>query len=243
MTTRIPINGQRFYKGRTPLNLPDGELTESDFAAETWDEVKGWRTVAAIGDTVTPIPITEVNAPRDYTMAGTKAGGTQEQAFNYVPGDAGQAAMKAAKGNGYNYNFKIVWPAIAAPRSTTVTITVATPGVVSWTAHGLAADTAVVFTTTGALPTGLTAGTTYYVKTVLSADTFSVAATVGGAAIATSSTQSGVHTATTVPSGAERKYRATLLNAIEPGGEVNALVGVTYSLAVNSNIVDKEALS
>lgn len=243
MVTRIPINGQRFYIGGTPLDLPAAELVEADFSAYSWTEVLGWRTVAAIGDTVAPIAITEVNAPRDFTIAGTKSGGTQEQAFNSVPGDAGQAAMKAAKGNGYNYPFKIVWPARAAPRSAAVTITVATPGVVSWTAHGLAADTAVVFTTTGALPTGLTAGTTYYVKTVLSADTFSVAATVGGTAITTSSTQSGTHTATTVPSGEERKYLGTVLNAIEPGGEVNALSGVTFSIAVNSNIVEKAALS
>lgn len=78
--------------------------------------------------------------------------------------------------------------------SATVTISNASPGVVTWTGHNIAADQPVVFTTTGALPTGLTAGTTYYVKTVLTVDTFTVAATVGGAAITTSSAGSGTHT-------------------------------------------------
>lgn len=75
----------------------------------------------------------------------------------------------------------------------TVTISNASPGVVTWTAHGRAANDPVAFSTTGALPTGLTAGTVYYVKTVLSANTFTVSATPGGAAINTSSAGSGTH--------------------------------------------------
>jgi hypothetical protein len=75
-------------------------------------------------------------------------------------------------------------------------MTIASPGVVTWTAHGLVTATPIVFTTTGALPTGLTTGTTYYVLTVLDANTFTVSVTVGGTVIATTGTQSGVHTAT-----------------------------------------------
>jgi hypothetical protein len=77
----------------------------------------------------------------------------------------------------------------------TVTITIASPGVVTWTAHGFSNGNAIVLTTTGALPTGLTAGTTYYVVSA-AANTFSLAATVGGAAINTSGSQSGTHTGT-----------------------------------------------
>jgi hypothetical protein len=82
--------------------------------------------------------------------------------------------------------------------SQTVTITIASPGVVTWTAHGLAAGTPVAFSTTGALPTGLTAGTVYYVKSPAT-DSFSVSATVSGSAINTSGTQSGTHTAVSNP--------------------------------------------
>lgn len=86
----------------------------------------------------------------------------------------------------------------AMPTST-VTISIATPGVVTWNNHGLAAGQAVTLSTTGALPTGLTAGTTYYVLSP-AANTFQLAATAGGAAIATSGSQSGTHTAIATPS-------------------------------------------
>lgn len=76
-----------------------------------------------------------------------------------------------------------------------VTITIASPGVVTQTAHGRYADDPVVFTTSGALPTGLTAGTVYYILAPTT-DTYTVAATPGGAAINTSGTQSGTHTGT-----------------------------------------------
>jgi hypothetical protein len=78
----------------------------------------------------------------------------------------------------------------------TVTITIASPGVVTWTSHGLTTNDPVVFDTTGALPTGITAGTIYY-ATVLSANTFNISLTVGGGAINTTGTQSGTHTAQT----------------------------------------------
>ncbi len=77
----------------------------------------------------------------------------------------------------------------------TVTMTIAAPCVVTWTAHGRAANDPISFTTTGALPTGLVAGTVYYVLSP-TANTFNVSATAGGAAITTTGSQSGVHTAT-----------------------------------------------
>lgn len=89
-----------------------------------------------------------------------------------------------------------------APPSVTSTVTIsnATPAVVTWTTHGLPANAPVVFTTTGALPTGITAGTTYYVmSTGLVANAFQISATPGGVAINTSSAGSGVHTGTSLP--------------------------------------------
>lgn len=80
-------------------------------------------------------------------------------------------------------------------KTSTVTITIATPGVVTWNAHGLQNGDQVVLTTSGALPTGLTAGTTYYVVNQAT-NTFQLAATPGGTAINTTGTQSGTHTAT-----------------------------------------------
>lgn len=71
-----------------------------------------------------------------------------------------------------------------------VTTPVSSPGVVTWTGHTLVANQAVTFTTSGALPTGLTAGTTYYVLNP-AANTFNVSATPGGAAINFTGSTSG----------------------------------------------------
>lgn len=81
----------------------------------------------------------------------------------------------------------------------TVTINISTPAAATITdaAHGLAAGSAVTFTTTGALPTGLTAGTTYYIlATGLAVNGYQVSATPFGTAVITSGTQSGVQTRT-----------------------------------------------
>lgn len=83
-----------------------------------------------------------------------------------------------------------------AIKAGTVTMTIASPCVVTWTSNTLSENDAVCITTTGALPTGLTATTVYYVKG-LSGNTFNLSATPGGAAINTSGTQSGTHTMNT----------------------------------------------
>ena len=86
-------------------------------------------------------------------------------------------------------------------RSSSATITVATPGVVTWTAHGLLANDPVIFRTSGTLPTGITAGTVYYVKTVLSANTYTISATAGGSAINTTGSAGTGHTGWYAPFG------------------------------------------
>jgi len=76
----------------------------------------------------------------------------------------------------------------------TVTMTIASPAVASFTAHGLIEDDTIKFTTTGALPTGVVAGTKYYVvSTGLTSDAFQFSATQGGASVITTWSQSGTH--------------------------------------------------
>jgi len=82
--------------------------------------------------------------------------------------------------------------------SDTFTVTIASPGVFTLTAHGFVPNQVLYFSTTGALPTGLTAGTVYYVITAgFTADTFRVSTTIGGSAVNTSGSQSGTHTVQT----------------------------------------------
>lgn len=73
-----------------------------------------------------------------------------------------------------------------------VTLTIATPCVVTLQAHRLSAGDTITFSTDGALPTGLTAGTVYFVVNATT-NTFQVALTAAGAAINTTGTQSGTH--------------------------------------------------
>lgn len=88
--------------------------------------------------------------------------------------------------------------------SATVTITIASPAVVTWgtttpfvfNGNGTAC---INFTTTNTLPTGIIAGTTYYViGSSVSGNTFQIATTadnaIAGTAINTSGSQAGVHT-------------------------------------------------
>ena len=81
--------------------------------------------------------------------------------------------------------------------SGTFTVTIATPGLVTKTAHGLSTGATFRASTTGALPTGLAAATDYFV-TKIDADTFklstSMANVLSGTYIATTGSQSGTHT-------------------------------------------------
>jgi hypothetical protein len=99
----------------------------------------------------------------------------------------------------------------------TAEISIASPAVITWKdaggsglTHNFAAGDKVVFTTTGALPTGITSGTSYYVmSTNLQSTSFQIAATPGGSAVNATGTQSGTHTGTGIRSGYERCYVCT----------------------------------
>ena len=86
------------------------------------------------------------------------------------------------------------WDATFGVDPIPVTVTIATPGVVT-SSVPFANGTPITIINSGypaALPTGLTPGTTYYVINA-SGNTFNLAATVGGSAIATTGSQSGTH--------------------------------------------------
>ena len=100
----------------------------------------------------------------------------------------GQDLIYGPRGGGVYY-----WNANIGLVSSDVTVTIASPGVFTLGGNAvLADDTAVQLTTTGALPTGLSVGTTYFVVNY-SSGTFNLATTRGGTAITTTGTQSGTH--------------------------------------------------
>jgi hypothetical protein len=123
-----------------------------------------------------------------------------------------------------------------------VTISVATPGVVTWPAgHGLEAGARVMFTGTGGtLPTGLVAGTAYYVvATGLTPTKFSVSATPGGAAIATTAagTASAI-TATAMPAGETDMFYGLVMSRTKNAGDANTARMLGVTIMPNTNRVE-----
>ncbi len=236
MATLYPVAGCRYYIGAA-VNLPDIDVVEADFASVTWTEVKNYMEAGALGDAAALITTPLIDRKRDMKQKGTRNAPSRQDNFGVVPSDAGQIAMLAAEKTEYNYPFRVDLNDAPVPKSATVTISIATPGVITWTGHGLAVNTPVVFSTTGALPTGLTAGTTYYVKTVLDANTFTVAATSDGTAIVTSSPQSGVHTGTTHPVPSKRYFMGLVTAATEGFGGPNNVRQLQTTVEPNTNTV------
>lgn len=135
---------------------------------------------------------------------------------------------------------------VTAFNSGVVTISLATPGVVTFTNHGFLLGQPIQITTTGALPTGLSVSTTYYVVPA-NANSFSLATSLANAAagttIATSGSQSGVHTLTgitialTTPrissSGGYRSLASTDTVVAGDNGKILTISG-TCALALSS---------
>ena len=119
---------------------------------------------------------------------GSTATGNPLQLWNQM--NYGQNLLYGPRGSQLYY-----WDANTGYQSTAFTVTIATPAVFTL-GYSLSNGTAVTLTTTGWLPTGLIPGTVYYVINA-SGTTCNLSATVGGAAINTSGTQSGSHSVAT----------------------------------------------
>lgn len=188
---------------------------------------------------------TSASVWRDYAVDGVPGSGAHAPVKSEVRAwatslEAEQAASTAAaSGAATTANTALalasVLPTGKVPTSSTVTISNASPGVVTWNSHGLIAGTVVFFSTTGGLPTGLTAAvkpnggafsantfkqnpTLYYVcaGATLLTNSFTVATSMANALasppvpVNTSSAGSGTHTA--------------FANAMAPAGTVGELI-------------------
>jgi len=119
----------------------------------------------------------------------------------------------------------------------TVTMTIADPGVIT-TTKDFKTGTPVIFTTTGALPTGITAGTTYYwIRTAATTGNVatSKANAIAGTTIETTGSQSGVHTMAIqiLWAGGEEPTLTTTIHAYDDFGftvnTVNEITGTVIA--------------
>lgn len=236
MSAIYPVSGSKLYIGSKITN-GDYQLTAANFASQTWTEIDGWASMGTLGDTQEMITQNLINRGRTAKVKGTRDAGDFENQFVPLYNDPGQTLLRAAVEDCYPYAFKVEMGADCLPEST-VTISVATPGVITWLDHGLLAGQTVVFSTTGTLPTGLSPATTYYVlATGLTDDTFTVSTTPGGAAIDTTGAGSGIQTATAAPAGLTKMFYALAASESFAGGDANTVQMMTTTLGIVSNIV------
>jgi len=235
------VAGSKIYIGTRVA--PKDTVTLADFTAQEgeWTEIDGWTQSGSLGDTQEIISQPFINAGRTRQLKGTKVGASMENTFAPLPNDPGQLKFKAAIDSCTPYAFKVEWGAGCASEGE-VTISVDDPGVVTWPdGHGLEAGSPVMFTPTGGdLPTGLSPDTAYYVVAAgLTPTTFSVAATPGGAAIETTGAATATSiTATAMPAGSTDLFYGLAMPGAKSGGDANTPLLRTWSIAVDSNIVE-----
>lgn len=157
----------------------------TDFESAAANDI---RNVLPQGDGYAPFP--------DFAILSQALLGTCRGAFYALKSDGSVVVFAGTSdrlwiANNTDYS----WTPVS--KVTTVTISAASPGVFTKVAHGFAANDPVVFSNSGgALPVAVVAGTKYFIKTVLSADTFTISATAGGTAINTATTGTGTHSVT-----------------------------------------------
>lgn len=170
-----------FGAGRVPVGY---DATNSNFNAS---EKTGGSADAVVPSHVHPSTVTDPghNHVASTAYAGTSTfgagGGSTSTPFNPIQITSNTTGITVATGNA------------ASSTSYTVTISIATPGVITFSGSAPANGTKIVLNTTGALPTGYTKGTEYFVVNS-SGSTCQLSTTSGGSAINTSGSQSGTHT-------------------------------------------------
>lgn len=199
---RLRINGTNFTLGAGSVSWLTN-VTGITFSPSPTNNINWTSHGLAVGDPVqfycTGGMPTGITAFTIYFVQSV----VSSSAFKIAATPGGAAISFTGSGSGTRYGYKnpiSSYQAFGAlsgnlfasmlPRAATITI--ASPATVTATGHGLANGKRVQFTTSGALPSGILANTTYFVINAAT-DTFNLSATQGGSAIATSGGQSGSH--------------------------------------------------
>lgn len=198
------------------------EVEPSDFQGINWIEVGGLYNVGELGGEQAINEYELISTDWVLKSKGSRNGGTMTNVFIPMAFDAGQLKLQeAVEEKCRPYAFKLERGADCAPQAT-VTISAASPGVVTWEGHGLNAGQPIVFSSSGSLPTGLTEGVVYYViATGLTQNSFSVSATPGGTGVGTTGAGSGTITAVASPAGMTDLFQGLATDGARSGGARN----------------------
>ena len=217
-----------------------GTVVPADFASTAWTEIGGWASAGALGDTQEVGEQSLINENRVRKYKTTRNAGTMESQFVPMPLDPGQILFKQAIEDCQPWSFRVEWSGDCVPEAE-VEISVGTPAVVTWPNHGQLPGQPIVFTNEGgALPTGLTAGTVYYVlATGLTENSFSVGLTADAAAgVDTTVAGTGVDTATAALAGMTSLFYGMALPGAISGGDATAALLRTWSISIDSNVLE-----
>lgn len=200
---RLRINGTQFTLGAGSIAWLTN-VTGITFSPSPTNNINWTSHGLAVGDPVqfycTGGMPTGITAFTMYFVQSV----VSASAFKIAATPGGAAISFTGTGSGTRYGYKnpitsyqafgaLSGNPFASMLPRTATITIASPATVTAAGHGLANGKRVQFATSGALPTGIFANTTYFVINAAT-DTFNLSATQGGAAIGTSGGQSGTHT-------------------------------------------------
>jgi microcystin-dependent protein len=205
----------------TPLGLRLATQAEAEAGIDNTKYMTPLRVAQAI-DAQSPVSIaskSQAEAGTDNTQLMTPLRVAQHMAANiFSTGDAKLTFKNVADpswimandgsiGNGLSSAttradddtqalFELLYNNITFTSAQTVTISIAAPAVITKAAHGLSINQKVVFSTTGTLPNGITAGTPYFIISAgFNINSFQVSATMSGSAVTTTGAQAGIHTA------------------------------------------------
>src|SRR5215469_3105507 len=192
MTTTIQIK-RRILGGSAgpPASLNTGELA--------YNEVDGGLYIGLSNGTIAQINSAGSGATTGDAKLTFKAAPDTGWVFmnDGTIGDASSGGTTRANSDTLAL-WTLLYNNIQYTAAQTCTISIANPAVITATAHPFSVNQRVIFSTTGALPAPITAGTSYFIiSTGLTANAFRISTTLGGTAISTvGGTQSGTHTVT-----------------------------------------------
>lgn len=230
--------GTKIFISQNPVNSK-AEVELSDFASTVWIEIKGLYNVGEIGgeQTINTFePLAEVWARK---AKGGRDGGTMTNTFIPMALDPGQLKFKEAIENCRPYQFKIERGADCSPEQVvTITTDAEDPAVVTWAGHGFVAGQPITFQTEGALPTGITANTVYYVLAAgLTASEFTFATEPGGTAVVVTSAGTGDLVAVAPPAGMTQLFQGLATDGSQSGGAKNDLYTQTWPIAIDGRVL------